>query len=250
MTLVNGYKRNAARVLFQRRVTIDPAVSHISFSFDDFPQSALRLGGAILKSYGVAGTYYASLGLLGLDSPSGQVCTSGDLVTALEEGHELGSHTFSHCHSWDTESLVFEQSIVKNQAALAEIIPGASFRSFAYPISTPRPGVKRVSAKHFACCRAGGQRFNVGTTDLNQLSAYFLEKAGDKIQTVRDLISKNKESNGWLIFATHDVSTRPSPYGCTPQFFEEVVRYAVESGARILPVVRALESAQEVAIRS
>jgi hypothetical protein len=138
--------------------------------------------------------------------------------------------------------MVFEQSIIRNRAALAEIVPGASFRSFSYPLSTPRPSVKRASAKYFACCRAGGQRLNSGKADLNQLSAYFLEKARGDINPVKEIISRNKKSNGWLIFATHDISPQPSPYGCTPEFFEEVVRNSVESGARILPVIGALDA--------
>src|ERR1035438_9711499 len=129
VTMLNFYKRKIASLLFQRRLGIDLDVPVVSFTFDDFPQSALRCGGAILKSHGVAGTYYASLGLMGSDSPSGRICISDDLVTALEEGHELGCHTFSHCNSWDTDSVAFEQSIIQNHTALTKIIPGASFRS-------------------------------------------------------------------------------------------------------------------------
>jgi peptidoglycan/xylan/chitin deacetylase (PgdA/CDA1 family) len=217
-------------------------VPFISFSFDDFPRSALDNGGEILNSYGLAGTYFASLGLLGLDSPSGQLCTESDLIAALEQGHELGCHTFSHCHSWDTDSQTFERSIIENQAALATIVPGTSFSTFAYPISLPRPSVKRVCGKHFNACRAGGQRFNSGTADINQLSAFFLEKSRDDIESVKGLIDKNRETRGWAIFATHDVSPNPSPYGCSPKFLLEVVEYAVNSGAQILPIGRVLEA--------
>jgi glycosyltransferase involved in cell wall biosynthesis len=96
-------------------------------------------------------------------------------------------------------------------------------------------------AEHFLGCRAGGQTLNVGKADLNQLSAYFLEQSRHDIQSVKNLIDRNRQEGGWLIFATHDISESPSPFGCTPQFFQKVVEYAVASGARILPVVRALE---------
>jgi hypothetical protein len=55
------------------------------------------------------------------------------------------------------------------------------------------------------------------------------------------MIDLNRQSRGWLIFATHDVDPRPTPYGCTPEFFSEVVEYAVRSGARVLPVIEAFE---------
>jgi len=243
-TLVNWYKRHAAKTVFKKIVSINPPVPYISFTFDDFPQSALRTGGEILKSHGFGGTYYTSLGLLGSDSPSGRVCTADDVIDAFENGHELGCHTFAHCHSWDCNFQEFEDSILKNQAELARMIKGASFRSFSYPISLPHPYIKRACARHFECCRAGGQAPNTGRTDLNQLAAYFLEKAAGSADTVKAMIDLNCRSKGWLIFATHDVSENPSQFGCTPRFFEEVIRFAANSGARILPVVEALEALQ------
>ena len=91
---------------------------------------------------------------------------------------------------------------------------------------------------------AGGQTFNAGWTDLNYLCAFFLEKSRDNPQAVKSLIDQNARSNGWLIFATHDVGPNPSPFGCTPDFFEQVVDWSSASGARILPVVNALEMIQ------
>jgi hypothetical protein len=238
--IVNWYKRNAASVLYRRPTHIRPDVPLISFTFDDFPRSALHTGGAILKSRSLNGTYYASLGCLGSDSPSGPLCIAEDLSAALEDGHELGCHTFSHNHSWDTRSSTFEESILQNQAALSSIAPGVLFRSFSYPISFPHPAVKRVCAKHFDCCRGGGQTLNAGTADLNQLSAFFLEKAQGNIEPVKALIDRNHQMRGWIIFATHDVAPEPGPYGCSPEFFEQVVQCAVDSGARVLPVAEAL----------
>ncbi|HTQ96701.1 MAG TPA: glycosyltransferase family 2 protein [Candidatus Acidoferrum sp.] len=77
---------------------------------------------------------------------------------------------------------------------------------------------------------------------MNQLSAYFLEKSRGNLQVVKDLIDRNREACGWLIFATHDLAENHTPFGCTPGFFEQVVRYAANSGAEILTVVDALES--------
>jgi len=214
----------------------------ISFSFDDFPESALHTGGAILRHFGLKGTYYASLGLMGKDSESGRIFGRTDLKVLCEQGHELGCHTFSHCHSGNTATRIFEEAIMENSSALHALQPGTKFRTFSYPISCPRPLTKLRISKHFMCCRAGGQTFNTGPTDLNNLAAFFLEKSRDSIRPVKDLIDQNHQARGWLIFATHDISENPSPYGCTPAFFEEVVHYAVDAGACILPVIGALEN--------
>jgi peptidoglycan/xylan/chitin deacetylase (PgdA/CDA1 family) len=221
---------------------IKPECPFISFTFDDFPRSALLVGGTILNRFGLSGTYYASLGLLGKIAPPGNIFVLDDLRTLLAAGHELGCHTFSHCHSWETDTATFERSVVENRSAVRKLIPNHEFKSFSYPISEPRPLTKSRVAEYFLCCRGGGQTFNVGLTDLNQLKAYFLEKSLGSLQTVRDLIDRNRRLRGWLIFATHDISDTPTAFGCTPAFFEGVVKYAVDSGARILPVMRALEA--------
>jgi glycosyltransferase involved in cell wall biosynthesis len=104
----------------------------------------------------------------------------------------------------------------------------------------PHPLSKAKVAPLFLSCRGGGQTTNFGNTDLNQLSAFFLEKSRDNIQAVKDLIDFNRKVNGWLIFATHDVAANHTPYGCTPQFLKSVVEYAHNSGNQILPVAEAL----------
>ena len=239
--VANWYRRNAAVPVFRRPITFNLSVPLISFTFDDFPKSALDVGGAILRGSSLFGTYYVSLGILDTDAPAGRLCTSEDVAATIREGHELGCHTYFHCHSWNTSSDEFERALTLNQAALATLAPGASFRSFSYPIALPRPSVKRVCGKHFTSCRGGGQVANLDNADLNQLSAFFLEKVNGDFQPVKDIIEQNNRAKGWLIFATHDISSRPSPYGCTPEFFRDVVHYAVDSGARILPVADALD---------
>ena len=245
----------ASRALVRRRLAIQTPVPLISFTFDDFPRSAFLEAGSILTRYGVRGTYYASLSLMGKPSPMGPMFQTEDLRELARQGHELGCHTFGHCHSWNTPPDVYEKAILDNQQALNEVLPGTAFRTFSYPFSGPRLPVKQVAGRHFLCCRggglragrfflrhhAGGQTFNSGTTDLNLLCAFFLEQSRENPEAVKRLIDQNAQARGWLIFATHDVRDTPSRFGCTPAFFEQVVQWSLESGARLLPVVEALE---------
>ncbi len=239
---LEGYlQRQSASLLFRRPLTVAPERPLISFTFDDFPRSALLTGGTILNRAGLAGTYFASLGLMDQDAPTGRIFGRQDLPLLLEQGHELGCHTFSHCHSWDTSPTVFEHSVVENRDALRALVPGLEFRTHAYPISAPRPGTKSRMGHRFLACRGGGQTFNTGTADLNHLAAFFLEKIGHDLGPVKDVIDRNREARGWLIFATHDVDPHPTPFGCRPEFFEEVVAYAAGSGASILTLAGALD---------
>jgi len=236
------YQRTLAAKCFRRPIRMRNTVPLISFTFDDFPRSALTVAGEILNRYGVAGTYYASLGLMGKHASAGKIFEEQDLALLLKQGHELGCHTFDHFNAWETKPQIFEDSVAQNRRALQQILPEARFRSLSYPKLPPRPLTKRRVGRQFTCCRCGGQKLNSEIVDSNHLWGFFLEKSRDNLDAVKELIDRNRKLRGWLIFATHDVCEEPSPYGCTPGFFEEVVRYSVSSGAQVLPVVKAWES--------
>jgi peptidoglycan/xylan/chitin deacetylase (PgdA/CDA1 family) len=249
------FAMEATRFLSGRQLAVRTPVPLISFTFDDFPRSAFVNAGAILGRYGVLGTYYVSLGLAGKQSQMGPMYHTEDLIELSRLGHELGCHTFGHCHSWNTPPNIYEKAILDNQQALNEVLPGTAFQTFSYPFSGPRLPVKQVAGRHFLCCRggglragrfllrhhAGGQTFNSGTTDLNLLCAFFLEQSREDPEAVKHLIDQNAQERGWLIFATHDVCDSPSRFGCTLNFFEQVVQWSLESGAQILPVVEAVK---------
>jgi peptidoglycan/xylan/chitin deacetylase (PgdA/CDA1 family) len=232
-------RRVVSEMLCRRPLEIGGKGPIISFSFDDFPRSALYTGGAILKRYKSNGTYYVSMGLMGKEEPSGGMFLREDLRIVLQEGHELGCHTFDHCPAGETDPGEFDESIVENQRAVGDLIPGFSLRTLSYPISEPRAGTKVKAGRRYVCCRGGGQAFNVGSADLNCLKSFFLEQSRNDPEAVHALIDRNRAARGWLILSTHDISDAPSPYGCVPEFFEGIVRHAAESGARILPVIEA-----------
>ena len=236
----NRIRRELSIRLCRRNTQVHFPRPVISFTFDDFPRSALICGGDIIRAHGGAATYYVSLGLMGTTQPTGAMFVRGDLEGVIAGGHELGCHTYDHCNAWNTASRDFELSIVKNMQGLQRFFPCRSFKTMSYPISVPRPAVKACCDTYFVGCRSGGQSFNRGTTDLLGLNAFFLEQSREDARSVKLLIDGSCHAGGWLIFATHDVTENPTQYGCTPRFFEEIVRYAANLGARILPVCSAL----------
>src|SRR5215831_4131083 len=78
------------RHFIRRPFPVRTAVPIVSFTFDDFPRSALLRAAPILKRYGVRGTYYASLGLMGTQGPPGAMFQAEDLGELVQQGHELG----------------------------------------------------------------------------------------------------------------------------------------------------------------
>lgn len=233
----NRWRRFAIERFARRDFRLTSDAAYVSFTFDDFPRTALTEGGRILIDHSVRGTYFVSLSLLGSQSVSGAIASRHDLSTALGDGHDLGCHTFDHLDGSQVTAAEFERSIEANRAALAASVGDAQFEVFAYPLNGPAAGTKRVAGNHFAACRWGGQTFNRGAIDLNLLRAYFLDKRSrEGLDTITELIVSNAAAKGWLIFATHDVADSPSAYGCTPEYFDAVVRLSLESGARVLPM--------------
>jgi peptidoglycan/xylan/chitin deacetylase (PgdA/CDA1 family) len=250
----NRYRRAASVLGCRQPVDIHPKHPLISFTFDDFPQSAGRIGSDILRGHGFHATYYVSLGLMDRDIPAGRAFSKEDLHHVVQEGHELGCHTFSHCDSWETEPELFEKSVFDNKVALERILPETSFKTLSYPISCPRPQTKRRMRQHFLCCRGGGRTlkltskalhyretevFNTGKVDAYNLQTYFLEKSPGDVPSIKRLIEENTRLSGWLIFGTHDVTSKHTSLGCSPDFFENIVCAAANSGAKVLPVAEA-----------
>jgi len=236
----NKWRRYSIDRYARREFKLVSDVPYVSFTFDDFPRTAFTEGGAILRRRGARGTYFVSMQLLGKPSPSGPIATPGDMKTLVADGHELGCHTYEHLDGCDSSVDAFERSIEQNRTALADVLPGVELPIFAYPLNGPVLSIKRAVGKHFVGCRGAGQAFNSGVIDLNLLKAFFLDwrNRGD-IDAVREVVKRNAAERGWLIFATHDVASEPSTYGCQPEFFEEAVRLSIESGARVVPMMEA-----------
>lgn len=230
-------RRLLATHMAKRTIAIKDAPPIVSFSFDDAPKSAFGLGREILGGYGAKPTYYVSLGLLDADTEVGRIGDRNDLEEALAAGCELGCHTFDHLDAWETPLEDYLASVDKNERALKDLIPAATFKSFAYPKSGPTWAAKAALAKKFDCCRAGGQEPNLREFDAGVAKSAFLDRrTGADAPFANRLVDETVENNGWLIFATHDISASPSPYGCTPELLESVVKYAHAKGALFLPV--------------
>jgi peptidoglycan/xylan/chitin deacetylase (PgdA/CDA1 family) len=238
--LRNRWRRFTTERYGRRDFRLESDTPYVSFTFDDFPRTAFTEGGRILSAHGARGTYFVSFDLVGGPSVSGPIASHDEVVHLVREGHELGCHTFEHLDGTRASADAFERSITANRAALHHHVPGQEFSVFAYPLDGPVLNVKRAVGKHFIGCRGGGQTFNRGRMDLNLLKAYFLDwRNRGNLDVVRAVIEQNVAERGWLIFATHDVASAPSKYGCEPEFFDQVVRLAVQSGARVRTMAQA-----------
>ena len=231
------WRRFAIEHFARHETRLSSSVPYVSFTFDDFPRTALTAGGQILRDHGLRGTYFVSFQLLDTDSPSGRVASLDDLTSLIGDGHELGCHTFHHVDGSVVSAGEFERSIEANRSALATSGLPTQFETFAYPLNGPAVPTKKVAAARFLACRGGGQTFNHDRVDLGLLKAFFLDVRSRRMADIESVIERNAAANGWLIFATHDVDRSPSDYGCESRDFEAIVRCASASGARVLPMI-------------
>jgi len=235
----------AAQVRLARNVKINGldtrlAEPVVSFTFDDFPRSALTEGGRILRERGWAGAYFAAGGFCGRRVDGIDYFDRDDLVRAAEEGHEIGCHTFSHLRLPGASALAVEADLERNAAFMADALPGYRLTSFAYPYGDLDLGKKALIARRFPVCRGIWPGVNAGRMDFAQLKAVPLERRSLAGLHVEAWLDRVQAERGWLIFFTHDVSDDPSDYGCFRRTFEAVADAVARRGIRVLPVKSAV----------
>ena len=135
-----------------------------------------------------------------------------------------------------------DDQLRRNLIAVTEQIPDYRLRSFSYPAGSVSLAAKRRLMHHFACCRGVQEGLNVGNTDLGLLRANKIYSRQNNTDSLFELVRESSRVGGWLIFYTHDVCDRPSPFGCTPDELDAIVDAAVSSGANVLPVCKAHET--------
>jgi peptidoglycan/xylan/chitin deacetylase (PgdA/CDA1 family) len=212
----------------------------VSFTFDDFPRSAILNGAKILERHGARGTFYGA-GSYCDQSVEGVVQYSAqDLPQLVRSGHEIGCHTFNHRRVSTLSKNALLAEIELNRTFFARHLPALKMKTFAYPFGDQSLSATLRLQRIFDACRSTDSGLNAGRIDLGRLRANRLYNSVIDVRKVGELIHEAAASNAWLIFYTHDVDPTPTRFGCTPRLFEEAVKMAASSGARLLPVGEAI----------
>jgi peptidoglycan/xylan/chitin deacetylase (PgdA/CDA1 family) len=215
-----------------------PGNAMVSVTFDDFPRSAWTLGGSILGEYGARGTYYVSLGLMGRITSVGEIFERGDLERLVAAGHELACHTHDHALCCDLNGAELLDNCEQNQRRMADLLNGYQPRAFSFPEGVVTLSAKTLLNSVYASCRTIEPGINGNSIDLGFLRANAIYSKSN-FHKWQEIIRINAEKKGWLILYTHDISARPSRWGCTPEQFRAVLTCVAKSGAEILSVTEA-----------
>lgn len=213
-------------------LVVPPSYCAVSFSFDDFPRTALDAATA-LEQHGVRGTFYTCFDMLSKDSPSG-VCASLDDVKMLAHaGHEIAGHTYAHENCAHTAARDIAASCRKNAEVAAE--HGLTFTNFAYPQGGISLGSKKFMRDNFNSARGITSGINRGLCDAAALLGTRVYETSD-FEALKAMVDDAVAHGGWIVFYTHDVTSNPSQYGVSLDRFKELLAYTVAQGAAVKTV--------------
>jgi len=236
----------AARLVCRQTVPFRFAHPVISLTFDDYPRSALDLGGRILASEGLSATYYTAFGLANTVSASGRIGSLDDLAACVAAGHEVACHSFDHVDCYRASPDEFARNLDHNRRS-ARALGLPPLQHFAYPFGRFGVVPKRVVMQSYVSARTTIWGVNRSGLDLGMLkSVPIYSRYEPRLRSYLDELESRK---GWLILYSHDVSRRPSPYGCTPEELSGVIRRARAMGALILPVGAVVDRLREAPLQ-
>ncbi len=236
MKQVDQMRRRAARYLAVEAVEIAPAKGVFSLSFDDFPATAWTEAGPILAAHGVKATYYVCGGLCGGVNMDRDQYRLEHLQALHAAGYEVGCHTWGHTSALRMDAEALRLSLDANAAWVAERLDGYRMATFAWPFGDATVGAKGVVSRRFDLARGVRDGVNAGREDRALIKSIGLESRRLPHYDLAGLMAETAARRGWLTAYGHDVSDRPTDYGCTAEDLDRVLKLARASGLEILPV--------------
>lgn len=200
----------------------------VSFTFDDAPVSAATTGADMIEEYGARGTFYVAGGLADTWSGNWTAIGAEHIAGLHRRGHEIACHTFSHARTTDLTAAAMAAEIESNRRYLLAVDSSIRIENFAYPYGTGSLSHKGQLGKVFRSSRGILPGINNGVVDLQYLRATPLIERQIGPDAIERAFDEAVDTNGWLIFYSHDVVTEPSPYGCSPS----LLRHALEAASR------------------
>ncbi len=238
MKLIETMRRRAARYLDIAAVTIAPPGGVLSLSFDDVLRRAPGpRPGRCWSNVASEATYcYVCGGLAGgvnMDRDQFRVehlsrpCTRRGMRSAVIPSATPGALRMSG------EAL--RLSLDANAAWVAERLDGYRMATFTWPFGDATIGAKRVVRERFTLGRGVRDGVNAGREDRGLIKSIGLESRRLPDYDLEALMAEAAATQGWLTAYGHDVSDRPTDYGCTVDDLDRVLRLAKAAGLEVLP---------------
>ena len=192
----------------------------VSFTFDDFPKSAVYNGARLLNRRDWQGTFYACGAFAGKPTHHGEAFDAHDLRKLVARHHEIGCHTLDHLNCVVAGAQKVADSVDANARAMRLLGCEMEMSSFAFPYGDVSPWARRVLKDRFTTLRGIRDGVNVGRADRTQLKAVGLGPGEAGRNKALYWMEELQLSGGWLVFFTHDIDDHPTRWGMTLRDFE------------------------------
>lgn len=220
-------------VFFTQRADIRLKRPLLSITFDDVPASAFDAGLPVLEQHKCKATFY----ICGSYTGKTGYLDKRRIQTLIESGHEIGCHSFSHLRTDLALPHKTAEDCEKNRD-FAKRHFGYELKNFAYPYGAISLLNKKALSGVYHSLRGVHGGINAGRIDLNLLRANALY--GLSTVQIEELFQTAAKAGGWLIFYTHDVSSTPTPHGCTPEQLTDLAKKAAALDFQVVTVEEGL----------
>ena len=236
--LLKSARNSIYENVYPSRININNRNTIFSFSFDDVPISAMRVGARILESHSAPGTFYVAMGMSDVETNSCQreYLNDEDLILLQNKGHDVQCHTYNHLSAKRNSPKVLLEDCEKNFTRLRKVLKGKRMDHFAFPFGEVSLRAKKVLNKRYKTMRSVEHGINVGITDASHLRGVSLCNIDFDRARINKAIQAALDKNAWVIFFTHEVCDSPSDWGTNTNDFKWVVEQCAMSHGVILSV--------------
>lgn len=238
--LIRQISKRIRPFINQRKINFKLERPLVSFTFDDFPRTAITNGARMLEAEGWRSTYYTSAALEKMVNHHGPHFNKSDLHTLNRKGHEIACHTLNHIDMspLSSEEIVFQCE--QNKQELVQSGISHPLENFAYPFGIVSPRLKKTLQPRYRSMRGIQRGVHFDKADLNELKANPLDQP-KRLKQAHALLETLGQKPGWIIFFAHEVTENPSEWGCTPEAFQAIINSVKNIDALVLPVNEAID---------
>jgi peptidoglycan/xylan/chitin deacetylase (PgdA/CDA1 family) len=217
--------------------------SMATFTFDDVADSALTIGADILEEAAIRGTFFISTALFNYRTEHWTVLNAEGVRELHQRGHEIGLHGHAHLPVGSRSASQFADDIKRNRAMLRSIDPNILAENFAYPYGEVALARKIQLGGLVRSSRGVELGVNRGLIDTQNIRIIPLMDAMLSYAELDFYLDMVVDTNGWLVFFTHDVGDSPSPFGVSKRMLHFALEGSLRRGIEISTVSAALDAA-------
>lgn len=206
----------------------------VSITFDDGWQSIADHALPVLDRYGFKSTQY----IIGetVERHVSRYMSADTLRDIHSHGHEIGSHSLSHCDQTQLANTEILGNVTKSKELLAQSNLGP-INSFAFPYGKYDDNTQPLIARAFPLLRSSDSGYNDRYFDSRNIRTMAVSAATTD-QTFNSWLEYAKKHKVWLVITYHQVGEKGT-YNVSTEQFTHQVEQIKNSGLRVLPVSEA-----------